>query len=51
VTPEFIREMREAGYTNATADDLVKLRIHGIDREFVQAFSGRTGKDDARKKP
>jgi hypothetical protein len=51
VTPQFIREMREAGYTNATADDLVKLRIHGIDREFVRSFSGRKGKDDARKKP
>jgi hypothetical protein len=39
------------GYPNATEEDLLKLRIHGIDREFMRSLSGSKGKGDARKKP
>ena len=50
VTPEFIREVRGMGYPNATADELVQLRIHGIDREFVRSLTDGKGGGEGRKK-
>jgi hypothetical protein len=42
--------MRAAGFPNATAEDLVKLRIHGVDSAFVRSMSGQ-GAGDTRQKP
>lgn len=37
----FIKEMRDQGYNNLSVDDLIKLRIHGIDSEHVRKMKGR----------
>jgi hypothetical protein len=36
VTPEFITEMRNEGFTNLDIEDLVKMRIFKIDSEFIR---------------
>jgi hypothetical protein len=36
VSLDYIREARQAGYQNLTADDYVQLRIHGVDTGFLR---------------
>ena len=36
VTLDYIREARQAGYQNLTADDYVQLRIHGVETAFLR---------------
>jgi len=36
VTLDYIREARQAGYQNLTAEDYAQLRIHGVDTEFLR---------------
>ncbi|MBZ5632738.1 MAG: hypothetical protein LAO55_06355 [Acidobacteriia bacterium] len=36
VTLDFVREARQAGYQNFTADDYTQLRIHGVDTNFLR---------------
>jgi hypothetical protein len=35
VTLDYIREARQAGYSNFTVEDLVQLRIHGVETVFL----------------
>jgi hypothetical protein len=35
VGPEYIQEMREAGFGDAPLKELIEARIHGVDGEFV----------------
>jgi hypothetical protein len=48
VTLDYIRQTRQIGYQNFTADDYVQLRIHGVDTNFLHdlkdaGYSLRTG--------
>lgn len=36
VTLDYVREARQAGYQNLTADDYAQLRIHGVDTDFLR---------------
>jgi hypothetical protein len=36
VTPEYIREMRELGFTNVSHEDLVATRIHGVTPTYIR---------------
>jgi hypothetical protein len=36
VTLDYIREARQAGYQNFTAEDYAQLRIHGVDTAFLR---------------
>jgi|SRR5579872_4127088 len=36
VSLDYIRDARQAGYQNLTAEDYVQLRIHGVDTEFLR---------------
>jgi hypothetical protein len=36
ITLDYIREARQAGYPNFTADDYVQLRIHGVDISLLR---------------
>jgi beta-lactamase regulating signal transducer with metallopeptidase domain len=36
VTPEYIEEMRRAGYPNLSAKQLARLRMHGVNANFAQ---------------
>ena len=36
ITLDYIREARQAGYQNFTADDYTQLRIHGVDTDFLR---------------
>jgi hypothetical protein len=35
LTLPFIKEVRAAGFSNATAGDLIQLKIHGVSTEFI----------------
>ena len=39
VTTEFIRELRELGYTDIPAKKLIQMKIHGIDASFVRKMN------------
>jgi hypothetical protein len=39
VTPAFIKEMAELGYKNLSIDQLVQLRIHGVDADYVRKMN------------
>ena len=39
ITPEFARTWRDAGYTDVKFDQLVALRIHGVNQTLIQARS------------
>jgi hypothetical protein len=41
VTPEFVRSLRELGYTSLSADDVVAMRIHGVTTEFARKVKAR----------
>lgn len=41
VTPEFITRMRDAGYTDLTADELVEIKIHGTDKIMLRRKGGQ----------
>lgn len=36
VTLDYVREARQAGYQDFTADDYAQLRIHGVDTDFLR---------------
>ena len=36
ITPRFVRDLREAGFTALTRDELVELYNHGVDAAFVR---------------
>jgi hypothetical protein len=36
VTPEFIRELKAAGYSKVPVEKLVSMRIHKIDAEYLK---------------
>jgi hypothetical protein len=36
VSPDFVRAMQSAGYSNLSAEQLVTFRIHGVSPEFVR---------------
>jgi hypothetical protein len=36
VTPEFIREIRAAGFDNVSPETLVRMKIHGIGADYVR---------------
>jgi len=40
VTPEYIREMQSAGYKDVPVDELVRMRIHGVDADFARKANG-----------
>jgi hypothetical protein len=40
VNAQFVKEMREAGYNNLTADELIQLRIHGVDGAYIKKMKG-----------
>ena len=39
ITPEFIRELEEAGYTKVPIEKLISMRIHNIDAKFIQKMA------------
>ncbi|HJQ40953.1 MAG TPA: hypothetical protein VKB93_27765 [Thermoanaerobaculia bacterium] len=39
VTPEFIHQLADAGYSNLPADKLVKLKIHGVDIDYIRKMN------------
>ena len=36
MTPGFTREIHDAGFKSATLDELVRMRIHRVDGEFIR---------------
>jgi hypothetical protein len=36
VTPEFIKEIRDAGYPDIKISKLIEFRIHGIDKDYIK---------------
>jgi hypothetical protein len=36
VTPDYIEGIRKAGYDNAPLDQLVRMKDHGVDAEFIR---------------
>jgi len=32
--------MRDMGFNNLTADELIKLKIHGVDSDYVRRMRG-----------
>jgi len=38
VTLDYVREARQAGYQNFSADDYVQLRIHDVDTDFLRGL-------------
>jgi hypothetical protein len=41
VTPEFIKEMRDVGYSSVKVDRLVEFRIHNVDADLVRDLKAR----------
>lgn len=39
VTPEFIHQLADAGYSNLPAEKLVKLKIHGVDIDYIRKMN------------
>jgi hypothetical protein len=39
VTPDFIHQLKDAGYSNVPAKKLVALKIHGIDIEYIRRMN------------
>src|SRR5437660_7526042 len=39
VTPDYIREMTNAGFDDLSMKDLIELRIHGVSPEYVQELA------------
>jgi hypothetical protein len=36
VTPEFIKSMKDVGFVTISEDQLVRLRIHNVDAQFIR---------------
>ena len=36
MTPEYIRGMREVGFVTVSEDQLVRMKIHKVDAQFVR---------------
>jgi hypothetical protein len=45
VTPEFIKELRDLGYSALPSDRLVQFRIHGVNAEFIRDVKAAGFKD------
>jgi hypothetical protein len=41
VTPEFIRDLQPLGFRSVSADDLIRMRIHGVSIDYVKKMQGR----------
>jgi len=39
VTPDFVRQLKEEGYSNLPAKKLVALKIHGVDINFIRQMN------------
>ena len=39
VTPEFIRELEQAGSVKVPIDKMISMRIHGIDAKFIRKMA------------
>jgi len=36
VTPDYIESIRKAGYDNVSLDQLIRMKDHGVDAEFIR---------------
>jgi hypothetical protein len=41
VTTDFVRQIRELGFRDASVDDLVSMRIHGVSADFARRAKAR----------
>jgi hypothetical protein len=41
VTPEYVRELKEAGFDKLTAEQLVELRSQGVSPRLLKSLGGR----------
>jgi hypothetical protein len=48
VTPEFVRQLSAEGYSNLPADKLVKLKIHGVDINYIRKMNSIEKDEDRR---
>jgi len=42
VTPEFIHQLKDAGYSNVPAEKLIRLKIHGVDIDYINKMNALT---------
>ncbi len=42
MSPEFVRALGELGYADVDADDLVKMRIHGVTPRYIERILDKT---------
>jgi hypothetical protein len=40
VDGKFVKDMKDQGFSNLSIDDLLKLRIHGVDSEYIRRMRG-----------
>ena len=36
VTSQYVKELKDLGYSNVPAEDLVRMRIHGVTPQFIK---------------
>ena len=41
MSTEFVRQIRDLGFRDASVDDLVSMRIHGVTTEFARKVKAR----------
>jgi hypothetical protein len=41
VTTDFVRQIRELGFRDVSVDDLVSMRIHGVNADFARRAKAR----------
>jgi len=39
VTPEYIRQLKKAGYSNIPVEKLISMRIHGVEPDFIKKMN------------
>jgi hypothetical protein len=40
IDAKFVQEMKEQGFSNLSIDDLIKLRISGVDGRYIRRMRG-----------
>ena len=45
VTPEYIKQMRDAGYGGIRIEKLVQFRIHGVDEDLIRRAKAHSFND------